>query len=128
MNAPLSQFDLSGKVAVVTGGTGALGSVIARGLAEAGASVAIMGRNADRAEEVSRTIGAAAMAVPADVLAEEQLQAARDRILERHGRIDILVNAAGGNQPGATLARSEERRVGKECRCRGAPEEGRRNV
>lgn len=104
MNSALSQFDLTGKVAVITGGTGALGSVMARGLAEAGASVAIMGRNADRAEEVSRTIGAAAMAVPADVLAEEQLQAARDRILERHGRIDILVNAAGGNQPGATLA------------------------
>lgn len=96
-------FDLTGKVAVVTGGTGVLGSVMARGLAAAGASVAIMGRNAGRAGEISRDIGPAAMAAPADVLNEQQLQTARDSILDRHGRIDILVNAAGGNQPGATV-------------------------
>lgn len=98
-----SSFDLKGKVAVVTGGTGALGSVMAAGLVEAGASVAIMGRNAERANEISERIGNSAMAAPADVLDTDQLEAARDSVLERHGRIDILVNAAGGNLPGATL-------------------------
>lgn len=104
MNVLESGFNLTGRVAVVTGGTGALGSVMARGLAAAGASVAVMGRNAERAEEVSQSIGEAAMAAPADVLNEGQLQAARTAILDRYGRIDILVNAAGGNQPGATLS------------------------
>ncbi len=103
MDSLKASFDLTGKVAVVTGGTGALGSVMAAGLARAGASVAVLGRNAERAGEVCARIGSQAMPAPADVLDEDQLGAAREAILERHGRIDILVNAAGGNLPGATL-------------------------
>jgi NAD(P)-dependent dehydrogenase (short-subunit alcohol dehydrogenase family) len=99
-------FDLSGRVAVVTGATGVLGGAMARGLAGAGARVAVLGRRRERAEEVAREIsdsGGEAMAVPADVLDGEQLEAARDAVLGRWGRLDILVNAAGGNVPEATV-------------------------
>jgi NAD(P)-dependent dehydrogenase (short-subunit alcohol dehydrogenase family) len=99
-------FDLSGKVAVVTGATGVLGGTMARGLAGAGARVGVMGRRKGRAEEVAREIsgsGGEVMASPADVLDREQLEAARDAVLGRWGRLDILVNAAGGNVPAATI-------------------------
>lgn len=101
-----SLFDLSGHVAVVTGGTGVLGGEMARGLAKAGARVAVMGRRTEHAAAAARDIVAAggeAMALPADVLDVEQLLAARRRLLDRWGRVDILVNAAGGNAPAATI-------------------------
>lgn len=99
-------FGLEGKVAVVTGGTGTLGGVMARGLARAGAKVAVMGRRRERAQEVARTIsdgGGEALALPADVLDRGQLTSARDQLLERWGRVDILLNGAGGNVAEATL-------------------------
>ncbi|HEV2122315.1 MAG TPA: SDR family NAD(P)-dependent oxidoreductase, partial [Chloroflexota bacterium] len=99
-------YDLDGQVAVVTGGTGVLGGEMARGLARAGARVAVLGRRAAQAEAVAEAIiaaGGAAMALPADVMDSAQLSRARDRLLDRWGRIDILVNAAGGNQPAATI-------------------------
>lgn len=99
-------FGLSDSVAIVTGGTGVLGGAMANGLAAAGARVAVLGRRRERAEEaVCRIEGAGgeAMASSADVLDRDQLLAARDAILERWGRIDILINAAGGNVPGATV-------------------------
>lgn len=104
-------FSLEGKVAVVTGGTGTLGSVMARGLAQAGAKVAVMGRRKERAEEVAQTIsnsGDEAMALPADVLDREGLTSAREELLERWGRVDILLNGAGGNVPEATLNETRE--------------------
>ncbi len=95
-------------MAVVTGATGFLGGEIARarGLAQAGAKVAVMGRRRGRAEEVVRQIseaGGQAMAVTADVLECGELEAARGVLLGRWGRVDVLVNAAGGNVPAATL-------------------------
>jgi NAD(P)-dependent dehydrogenase (short-subunit alcohol dehydrogenase family) len=98
-------FDLSGRVAVVTGATGVLGGAMARGLAGTGARIGVLGRRRGRAEEVAREIsdsGGEAIALPADVLDMEQLEAARDAVLVRWGRLDILVNAAGGNVPAAT--------------------------
>jgi NAD(P)-dependent dehydrogenase (short-subunit alcohol dehydrogenase family) len=95
-------FGLEGAVAVVTGGSGALGSAMAAGLAAAGARVAIVGRDPARAEAAAADVGG--MALPADVLDRDQLIAARERLLARWGRVDVLVNAAGGNVPGATLA------------------------
>jgi NAD(P)-dependent dehydrogenase (short-subunit alcohol dehydrogenase family) len=102
-----SLFSLDGQVAVVTGGTGVLGGAMARGLARAGAKVGVLGRRQERAEAVVAEIeaeGRQALALPADVLDKQQLQAARDAILERWGQINILVNAAGGNVPAATLS------------------------
>jgi NAD(P)-dependent dehydrogenase (short-subunit alcohol dehydrogenase family) len=99
-------FSLEGRVAIVTGGTGVLGGAMARGLARAGARVGILGRRQAQADTVVAQIeqaGGAALALPADVLEKAQLEAARDAALERWGRIDILVNAAGGNVPAATL-------------------------
>ncbi len=96
----------------MTGGTGVLGGVMARGLAGAGAQVAVMGRRRERAEEVAREIRESrgtAIALPADVLDREALEAARDELLGSWGRVDILVNAAGGNVPEATLG--EERTI-----------------
>ncbi|MGI8913911.1 MAG: SDR family oxidoreductase [Chloroflexota bacterium] len=99
-------FGLDDRVALVTGGTGVLGGAMARGLAQAGARVAIMGRREAQAEAVAAEIhdaGGQALALPADVLQKGELEAARDALLRRWGRIDILVNAAGGNMPGATV-------------------------
>jgi NAD(P)-dependent dehydrogenase (short-subunit alcohol dehydrogenase family) len=99
-------FSLEGQVAIVTGGTGVLGGAMARGLARAGARVGVLGRRQAQADVVAAEIaqaGGAALALPADVLKKEQLEGARDTALERWGRIDILVNAAGGNVPAATL-------------------------
>ena len=102
----LGQFSLEGKVAVVTGGTGVLGGAMARGLAAAGARVAILGRREAKAREVADAIAAAgnkSMPLPADVLEEDSLQAARQTLLDKWGRVDILINAAGGNRPDATV-------------------------
>lgn len=99
-------FDLSGRVAVVTGGTGVLGSEMSIGLAKAGAPVAIIGRNKASGDNVVKIIEAAggtARFYAADVLDESQLVAARAAILRDFSKIDILVNAAGGNLPGAII-------------------------
>ena len=106
-----SLFDLSGEVAIVTGATGVLGGEMARGLARAGARVGILGRREERAEEVVAEIenaGGEALALAADVLDRGQLEAARDAVMGRWGRLDILVNAAGGNVPGATVSGDAE--------------------
>jgi NAD(P)-dependent dehydrogenase (short-subunit alcohol dehydrogenase family) len=100
-------FGLDGQVAVVTGGTGVLGGAMARGLARAGARVGVLGRRGQQAQEVVQDIerdGGMAMPLPADVLKADQLRTARTAVLERWGRLDILVNAAGGNQPDAVIA------------------------
>jgi NAD(P)-dependent dehydrogenase (short-subunit alcohol dehydrogenase family) len=93
-------FDLTDRIAVVTGGYGVLGGGIALELARSGARVAILGRRFDAAEkmaEVMREEGREAMSIAADVLDAEQLGRARAAVLERWGAVDILVNAAGGN-------------------------------
>lgn len=100
------EFDLSGKVALITGGTGILGSEMARGLAEAGAYVAVLGRRKKAGEtlvEEFKVKGYKALSVSADVLNAEELKAAKREVLDAFGSIDILVNAAGGNMPGATI-------------------------
>ena len=102
---------LAGKTAVVTGGYGVLGGNLASGLAAAGVRVAILGRNRDAAESQARTIreaGGDARVLIADVLDEAQLRAARDEALEAWGRIDILINAAGGS---VARSRSDDRSV-----------------
>ena len=102
----MSLFDLTGRVAVVTGGTGVLGGAMARALADAGARVAILGRRAQVAEQVANDLrqrGGEAMALPADVLDTDSLAQARDRLEADWGPARILVNAAGGNRPDALV-------------------------
>ena len=102
----LAMFDLTGKVAVVTGGTGVLGSCMCKGLAAAGAKVAVVGRREAVAKEIADAIladGGAAMPLPADVTDQASCEAAAAALQKAWGTVDILVNAAGGNQPGATI-------------------------
>ena len=102
--APVSElFGLDDQVAVVTGASGVLGGAIARGLAGAGARVGLLARRRDRLEELARSLGESALVLEADVLDTGQLERARANVLERWGRVDILVNAAGGNVPAATV-------------------------
>ncbi len=94
--------DLSGKVALVTGGGGVLCSQMAKDLAASGASVAVMSRTLAKVQAVADEITAAggkALAVSCDVLDREGLESARQTIESEMGPIDILVNGAGGNHP-----------------------------
>lgn len=101
---PVSElFGLENQVAVVTGASGVLGSAIARGLAAAGARVGLLARRRERLEELARSLGESAVALEADVLDVAQLERARVALLDRWGRVDALVNAAGGNVPAATV-------------------------
>lgn len=95
-------FSLKDQVAVVTGASGVLGGAMARGLALAGAKVAVLGRNEARASAVVAEIAASggeSMAVLADVCDRSQLEIAKTAILKEWGQIDILVNMAGGMFP-----------------------------
>jgi NAD(P)-dependent dehydrogenase (short-subunit alcohol dehydrogenase family) len=99
-------MNLSDKVIVVTGGTGILGYSFNKAIAAAGGAVCILGRNGQKAEERAAEIraeGGRAIGLSCDVLKEEELLQANEAILRQFGRIDGLVNAAGGNQPGAVV-------------------------
>lgn len=99
-------FSLQDKVIIVTGGTGVLGGSFVKGIAAAGGIPVIIGRNetiaSQRAGEVMKG-GGKAMAIVADVLEENELVVARDKVLEKFGTIDGLVNGAGGNMPEGIL-------------------------
>jgi 2-deoxy-D-gluconate 3-dehydrogenase len=93
-------FDLGGRVAIVTGGNGGIGLGMARGLAEAGASVVIVGRNAAKnadALDALHAMGAKASSLQVDVTGEAACKAMVKAVLDEHGRLDILVNNAGIN-------------------------------
>ena len=106
-----SLFDLSDRTAIVIGGTGALGGAMALALAAAGAHVAVVGRNSERGEERARQIiadGGQATFHQADALQSDDLEHVRDEVLSMRPSLDILVNAAGGNRPEATLPPGQE--------------------
>ncbi|GAA4332174.1 SDR family oxidoreductase [Flaviaesturariibacter amylovorans] len=99
-------MNLSGKVIVVTGGTGVLGYSFNKAIVAAGGSVCILGRKGDTAEARAAELtaeGGRAIGIACDVLNESDLRRANERILSEFGKIDGLVNAAGGNQPGAVV-------------------------
>ena len=96
-----TNFDVSGKVAVVTGAGGIICGVMAREMAKAGMKVALLDLFLDKAREAASEIVAAggeAIAVKANVLDKESLAAARDAVAQRFGQVDVLVNGAGGNK------------------------------
>ena len=93
-------FDLKGRVAIVTGGNGGIGLGMARGLAAAGASVVVVGRNTEKSHAAVRELGklgADAIAVSTDVTDEAAVEQMVRAARERFGRIDILINNAGTN-------------------------------
>jgi 2-deoxy-D-gluconate 3-dehydrogenase len=93
-----SAFHLSGKVAIVTGGNGGIGLGMARGLAQAGAAIAVVGRNAaksDAAVAELKRCGADAISVAADFSDKDAVEGMSERIRRQLGRIDILINNAG---------------------------------
>lgn len=101
-----NDFSLKGKVIVVTGATGILGEAFINGIANAGGIVGVLGRNEKVANERAASIikqGGEAIALIADVTNEQDLINAREIILSKYGKIDGLVNAAGGNMPDAVI-------------------------
>jgi len=99
-------FDLSEEVAVVIGATGVLGGALAEGLAQAGAKIAVLGRNRERGEERVKAIVAAggrAQFFPADAMDRASLHGAHEAVTAALGALTVLVNAAGGNDPKVTV-------------------------
>lgn len=106
-----NEFSLAGKVIVVTGGTGILGEAFINGIANAGGVVGVLGRNKKVADERVASIknkGGQAIVLIADVTKEEPLLEAKKKVLDAYGKIDGLVNAAGGNMPGAIVKPEED--------------------
>lgn len=104
-------YSLKNKVIVVTGGTGILGNSFVKGIVAAGGAVGILGRNKEVAEERAAAInnnGGQAIALVADVLNKNDLEQAKTTLLDRFGRLDGLVNAAGGNMPAGVLQPEED--------------------
>ncbi len=101
MKLPYS-IDLSDKVVVVTGAGGILMSEFARALAECGAKVALLDINEKAAKEAAESIGPNALAIPTNCLDKASILAARDVIHETFGKVNFLINGAGGNNPRAT--------------------------
>jgi NAD(P)-dependent dehydrogenase (short-subunit alcohol dehydrogenase family) len=102
-----AMYDFTGRTVVLTGGTGVLGSEMARALAGCGANVVLLGRNGARAEAVIGSFGETAgrhLAIAGDVLDRDSIDAAGRVVIERYGRIDGLINGAGGNDPRATTS------------------------
>ena len=99
-------FNIQGQVVVITGGLGVLGRGIATYLAGEGARVVILGRKAEEGDRLVTEIKAAggeALFLLTDVMNRELLEQNREAILSKYGRIDTLLNAAGGNMKGATI-------------------------
>ena len=104
------QIDLTGQVAVVTGGSGVIGGIFARALGKCGAKVAVLGRKVENGIPVVKDIeaeGGEAVFVAANVLEKESLEAAKQEILDKWGRINILVNCAGGAVKSAQIPQDQ---------------------
>jgi NAD(P)-dependent dehydrogenase (short-subunit alcohol dehydrogenase family) len=100
-------FDIKGKVVVITGSTGVLGRTISAYLAQEGAKVVLLGRNVEVGTSLEKDIkqkGGDCMFLPSDVMNREVLEQNLSDILNRYGKVDALINAAGGNMPGANIS------------------------
>jgi len=100
-------FELKGKSVVITGGGGVLCSAIARALAGAGARIAVLDLIQEAAENVAKQIkseGGTAIAVKCNVLEKDSLTAASEKVITEFGKVDILINGAGGNKKEATTS------------------------
>jgi 2-deoxy-D-gluconate 3-dehydrogenase len=109
----MTLFDLTGRVAVVTGGNGGIGLGMAKGLAAAGAVVVVAARNAAKAEAAVAELGSNCTFMPLDVAQEASCRVMIERTADRFGRLDILVNNAGTSirKPPETYTAAEWRSV-----------------
>ena len=96
------QIDLNGKVAVITGAGGVLMSEFARALSASGAKVALLDINAEAAEAVAASIGENALAIPTNCLDKAEILKAAEAVHAKWGKVNMLINGAGGNNPRAT--------------------------
>src|SRR5208283_920347 len=99
-------FKVANKVVVITGGSGILGTEMARGLLRVGAKVVLLARNKENMKKkvtVLKKYGSVVIGLQCDVTVEENLRSVNDEILKKFGHIDVLINAAGGNVAGATI-------------------------
>lgn len=102
--------DLSGRVALVTGGNGGIGGMFCRALAACGATVIVLGRNLERCQKVVDEIvagGGEADAISADVTDEAALLRVKEEVERKYGKLNILINAAGGNVRSATVPQEQ---------------------
>jgi NAD(P)-dependent dehydrogenase (short-subunit alcohol dehydrogenase family) len=102
-----ARFDVRGRTAVITGGSGHLGRAMATALAQVGVQVAILGRHVETAQTVAEAIqakGGTALGIACDVLSRADLERSQEQITGAFGPVDMLINAAGGNSPAATTS------------------------
>ena len=102
----MNSFSIKGKVAIVTGGGGVLGGNIAKSFVKAEAKVVILDirkENVEQRVKELKELGGETLGFVSNVLNVEEMKKTKDAILQKWGKIDILINAAGGNLPGATL-------------------------
>jgi len=105
MKENLKMFSLEGKTAVITGGAGVLGFAIARGLGKAGAEIALCDIvNTDKVVKQLQEQGITTKGYYVNVMDTEKIKSCRDEVIKDFGRVDILLNAAGGNTKGATTS------------------------
>lgn len=106
----MEKFNIKDKVIVITGGTGVIGSCIAQDLSNSGATIIILGRNQNivnsKVEKI-KAFGGNVFGYEADILNETSLQKVCQHILNKYYKIDVLINVAGGNLPGATISEEE---------------------
>ena len=97
---------MKGKVAVITGGNGTLGAAFTKGLAERGATVYVLGRNVEKSQKLKEALKSQHLEIQTltcDVMDQQAVETAVQAVLKQSQRVDILINAAGGNHPGATV-------------------------
>ncbi|NUB93777.1 SDR family oxidoreductase [Haloterrigena sp. SYSU A121-1] len=100
-----NDFAIDGKVCVITGGSGELGSAMAKAIGENGGKVVLLARGEEKLQQTSAELAEQDIehsAIPASVLDRAELDAAAETVIDEYGRIDVLINAAGGNNPDAT--------------------------
>ena len=103
-------FAVHDRTAVITGGSGHFGRAMALALAQAGAQVAILGRHIETTRTVAEAIeaeGGSALGIACDVLSRDSLEQSREHITNAFGKVDILINTAGGNSPAATTSNDQ---------------------
>lgn len=103
----MDEFNISGKVAVITGAAGVLAGTVAKSLSHSGVKLALLSRNKESISQLLSEVaqnGGTAKAYETDILSETSLAKVKEQVVSDYGKVDILLNIAGGNLPGATIS------------------------